>query len=137
MGRFVGFRLNDEEAKKVLRFGLKSNKDIKNFILAKVDEDIKQAAIVGLLREVINELNETKKLFSELIVKLDDVTEVLESLKSSLSGQASSDSEQATGRVIHVVYEMLKLFILNYTQLYQSNVKQKVLEEMKRLRDEV
>lgn len=131
MSKVVTLRLSDDELRKVLRFGLKSNKDIKNFILAKVDEDIKQATVVGLLREVLNELNETKKL---LIVRLNDVAEVLESLKER---QASSDSGQTTDRVIHVVYEMLKLFILNYTQLYQESVKQKVIAKLERLRDEV
>jgi len=40
-------------------------------------------------------------------------------------------------KVVDIVYEMLKLFILNYTQLYQESVKQKVIAEMERLRDEV
>lgn len=127
----VTLRFNKEQEKKLGKLGVMSGRDLKRFIIGKIEEELRQNVLVAMLKLLFERLeafeNMSKEMFLEAVKRVESVEELVS------AGSKSVDSDKLD-KVIDVVYEMLKLFILNYTQLYRDNVKQKVLEDMMRLR---
>ena len=125
-----------EEQRKILRAnGLLTGRDIKRYLLEKLHNDTKQSVLAAMLKELLNHMTELNKQQREMFLSLLSRVEALEEGVKERVNTESSVTDNS--KVVDIVYEMLKLFILNYTQLYQESVKQKVIVEMERLRDEV
>lgn len=129
----VLLKFNKEQERLLKGLGLRDGKSVKRYLIEKVKEDTKQSVIIAMLKELLNHMTELNKQQREMFLSLLSRVEALEEIVKERVNTETGPS----GKVVDIVYEMLKLFILNYTQLYQSNVKQKVLEQMERLRDEV
>lgn len=134
----VTLRFNKEQEKKLRKLGITAGSDLKRFILEKVEEDSRQSVLIGIMKMILERLEAfekmSKEMFLETIKRVESVEELVNTERAGVSDVTDTNK---LDKIIDIVYEMLKLFILNYTQLYQSDVKQKVLAEMKRLRDEV
>ena len=127
----VTLRFNKEQEKKLGKLGVMSGRDLKRFIIGKIEEESRQNVLVAMLKLLFERLEAFESMSKEMFLEAIKRVESVEGLVSV--GSKSVDSDKLD-KVIDVVYEMLKLFILNYTQLYRDDVKQKVLGDMMRLR---
>lgn len=133
----VTLRFNKEQEKKLRKLGITAGPDLKRFILDKVEEDSKQSVLIEIMKMMFERLEAFEKMSKEMFLEtIKRVESVEELVNADRAGGSDITDTNKFDKIIDIVYEMLKLFILNYTQLYQSDVKQKVLAEMKRLRDE-
>jgi len=133
----ITLRFNKEQEKKLRKAGITTGQELKRFILEKVEEESRQSVLTAIMKMVLERLEAFEKMSKEMLLEVMNRVESIEELVSVGSKSSKVVDSDKLDKVIDIVYEMLKLFILNYTQLYQSNVKQKVLEQMERLRDEV
>jgi len=132
----ITLRFNKEQEKKLRKAGITTGQELKRFILEKVEEESRQSVLTAIMKMVLERLEAFEKMSKEMFLETMKRVESIEELVNAGSKSSEVVDSDKLDKVIDIVYEMLKLFILNYTQLYQSNVKQKVLEEMKRLREE-
>lgn len=123
---------NKEQEQLLSRNSLKTGQDIKRFILEKLREDTKQSVLIGMLKTITTLLIESRNEQREFFLKLISMIEENSSSKESVSIET-----EKVEKIAWIVKEMLRLFILNYTQLYQDNVKRAVLHEIEKLWQEV
>lgn len=133
----VTLRFNKEQEKKLRKLGITAGPDLKRFILEKVEEDSRQSVLIGIIKMILERLEAfekmSKEMFLETIKRVESVEELVNTERAGVSDVTDTNK---LDKIIDIVYEMLKLFILNYTQLYQSDVKKRVLTELEKLKQE-